>query len=453
MQAVQQESKQDNEEDGTVELPNISRTSQLSRLLQQIYQRNGPPKSTSVISVQKYLRVKSRNHETLTEEEEDLDEEDATEVQASKERTSTREESKSLDQNLSKQKHKEQREGNIEFEDKSAKFGGAAQQEQLLTMSRGQKEKLISNTAHALGVVSRDWGKVPGLRRVVSSRDEQSSMSRSPTRQSKSRAEHRNQIESRMGYRSQITAPLHSGKGNVKSELDSSNSKSKVASKEMPMDERKIDKLKSIYDTSHRTKSKSVQPSRQPSRCASRHASRPATRMQVYKTHQQLHQHQQQQQVKGKQQYSQSRPVTRATNYHHHPVQGRDGNVESLEESMYWNELHTNNKASKPKSFTGARKTATVFGVVDNHERKLDDVAQQLHRSLKMSPNWGVAGSAGIGDGGPVSKKREGTRGKEVLAAGTGTDKIAQAISLAMKFRKPRESLMRKLTGGVGASS
>lgn len=384
--------------------------------------------------------MKSKNHETLTEEEDDdIEDEDDhgtnTNKVRARERTVTLEDkvtehsryskrtwSKINDVHLSKQVAAKLEEKEIEFEHKNP-TQSASDQDHLLTLTKGQKEKLISDTAHALGVVSHDWAKVPGLRRMddTSKQDRQVS-----TRQSKSRTD----------YRNQITTPSHTSKGNVKTNTDSS--KSKTASKERPTDAKKIEKLKSIYDANSRGKAKSVQPSRQPSRCTSRHASRPATRMQIHRTYHQ-------QQTKGKQ-YSQSRPATRMT-YHPNRALSNDGNLGSLDESTYWNELpqEGTKTAKKPGSGGNMTSVATAFGVMNSTEKKSLDLVR-FQKSLKVSSGWSEDLSQVV-----LNKKREGAYGKEAFS---GTDKIAQAISLAMKFRKPRESLMRKLTGaGQGGVS
>ena len=454
-------------EDGSVELPKITHSSQIAQLLQQIHRgRNNKQKSTSVISVQKYLQVRSGNQDTLTEEEGDEDEDQTDnrllENGAHAEREGTKSHERKLkvfdsvgtrltkDEHLPGHDDDRSKERDIEFQNKIR----ALNQEQLLTLTKGQREKIISNTAHALGVVSHDWNKVPGLRKAYDrttdesesgkhSHDRHVSSSSSPSRQTKTRTEHRNQTESRMGYRNQITTPLPPNKGSVKTEAADS-TKAKSADKD-----KQIEKLKSIYDSTHqqpKTKSKSVHSSRQPSRCASRYASRPATRMQVYKTYQQ----QQQQQEEGKsKRYSQTRPSTRMTHHHHNPnrTPSRDTNLESLEESTYWNEIRPREKTKSVKKPLDMSNTATVFGVVghaENSKRSADIL--KLQKSLKRS--------FGTDEGFLHSHLRTGTQkgGAHRKDSLTGPDKIAQAISLAMKFRKPRESLMRKLTGGVGGN-
>lgn len=457
-----------------MELPKITHSSQISQLLRQVYQRNNKCKSTSVISIQKYLKVKSRNQETLAEEVEDeentRDHETLThEIQAIKEKANMSPERQTIKERTShdrqavketnhmpsprqgsstddgihtkrtrndgyllKQDAARLREQDVEFEHRN-ETESALDQDHLLTLTRGQKERLISNTARTLGVVSHNWGKqrmTTAHSRTAedqgdSKQDQQVSTSGSSTRQSKSRAEYRNQSESRMGYRNQITTPAPSNKGNVKTDADTN----------------KIEKLKSIYDSSRhhsRSKSKSVHTSQHPSRCASRHTSRPATRMQVYRTHHQ-------QQVKEKQ-YSKSRPVTRMSCHPNHTNIALS-NLESLEESgTYWSEL-SQEKTKAVKKHGNVTSTATAFGVVDSiTEKKLADFVD-FQKSLKVRTGWSEDLSRVV-----LSKKREGARarGKEAFA---GTDKIAQEISLAMKLRKPRESLMRKLTGVQGGVS
>lgn len=407
-----------------------------------------------MISIKKYLQVKSKNQDTLEEEDDEsvtnnpedkskeisaVDEmESNTDKHSSNHRPSNGIVTKKSTVNDKADNVDKMRGKDVEFEHPNATaMYNPLTQDNLLSLTNGEKQKLISNTAHALGVVSHDWARIPRKYRMArtqsSNHSEELGRERqaytSPSRQSKPRS------DSEMGYRNQITTPAPSSKGNFKTGTDIS--RAKTVHNDRPKDVQKIEKLKSIYDAGHhhsRSKpAKSVHTSRQVSRCGSRHTSRPATRMQIQRTQ---HMHQQQAQVKGMQS-SQSRPVTR-TCYYNSRSSNNDGNLESLDESTYWNEL-PQAKASifiaKGDATHGTGTTAT-FGIVGSH----------VNSSKKPSNPMFLQKSDWKEDLSRMVLKRD------AAAAGgkKGADKIAQAISLAMKFHKPRESLMKKLTAGWG---
>ena len=376
-------------------------------------------------------------------------------------------------------------------------------QDHSVTLTKGQKEKLITNAAHVLGVVSRDWAKTPGkvTKMMQESAGEKPRGGKLLEHQESAasggtHSKHRSP-ETRTSYRNQITTPVPgSFKGGSTHRPPAA-----TVQREREGDAEKIEKLKSIYSQSRNSKAaKSVQPSRQASRCSSRHPTRPPTRVQGQRSEVEGRRSNRAGEGQDKRwQWNQSRPVTRMGHggeFHSRPVTGMRGrdrrgevhsrpitslqsrrgasgdvfpsrpmtrtgnstqdtmNLESLEESTYWNELPQENPVSdtadhmttdnSTKSATTSHMTAentAMFGLMEENGKSgsKKGTGVGLMKGYSITTGWNEDLSL------MVSRKRREMGGKEA-----STDKIAQAIALAMKFRQPRESLMRKLTGGRG---
>ena len=542
-----------------VELPKITHSWQIAQLLQQVYQqRSRPNKSTSTISVKKYLRVNS-NQETLVEEEEEEEEEGDGGVHEGREEI--------LDGNIAAvntQSHTNGDDLSCDAELRGGRGtshvgeeGGTGNRHSSLvplthdhlTLSKEKKEKLIANTAHALGVVSRDWAKTKNSSnntnnnsknthraKVVSGRHNRTSGEAHGQRE---QVKENSRACSGTGYRNHITTPApasreqfkssHSSKNNtsnsnsntsnssnmsrprtVHSNSNSSNtSRARTVHREKPSgDDLKIEKLKSIYNAAagrhsknKSSSSRTAYPSRQPSRCSSRQASylvttsrgggggdremrgaggrqysqsRPATRL-----------------GQGRAQGSQSRPITRMSSrqYQERLCRERSNNLGSLdEESSCWNELplHTQGKGTWGGTFGVVDGTGRVNGM-DNSDSSSDHkmapggraergvasdrvtgtaynvyvadtskLRNSSHSNTPVDPSSLCNALKGMHSAGwnedlsliVLNKKQEGGGGGggEGGGGGGGTDKVAQAIALAMNFCKPRESLMKKLT-------
>lgn len=445
-----------------MELPQITHSSHISELLRQLYQnsKNDKHKRSPVVSVKKYFQVKSQNQDTLVEEEEGDVSQEPEEVSGKGKAVlnagkgsphhkdsvkDTGERSKEAYRDGRDARHKVDK---LRRKEETAKHrpstSSSLTREHSMTLTRGQKEKLITDTAHALGVVSRDWAKIPGRIKMMQTKETESSgkLERQVSASGGSsshyaKASSRN--ESGKGYRNQIATPAPTSRGTFRTKAESS-PKTPAVHTERSGDVEKIEKLKSIYDTGSQSRNRprstrSIHPSRQVSRCGSRHPSRPATRMRSHGT-----QHLEQEEIKGWK-YSLSRPTTRmrggtlparpATRMGGAHHKSNYNNINSLEESTYWNELPPQeNAASATSHATGTNNTA-VFNVVDSSvsesRKKTVPDPSTLHAALTVSTGWNEELSL------MVSKKRREMGGKEA-----STDKIAQAISLAMKFRQPR---------------
>jgi hypothetical protein len=477
-----------------VELPKITHSSQIPELLRQLNHGKDKHKSNSVISVKKYLRVKSQNQDTLVEEEEDRgesSEEIEKPAQNTVKRSSHRTKNAVKDSTGKKSQEayrdgKQMVDGSRRADDKVEYQQSASDshpEEQSFILTQGTKEKLITNTAHALGVVSYDWAK------KISKLMQNSEGEKPQASGAKSRA------ETRAGYRHQISTPAQANRGNFKTKAESTQHRPTTSvHREQAGDAEKIEKLKSIYDAGSqpRNRMNTKHISRQPSRCNSRHPSRPPTRMHEHRSGTRTHQSRPASRM-GHGGEFQSRPVTgmgRGSNFQSRPVtrmgHGREqrpvdkmgrrrdfnsrpvtrmgseggkvsrpatressnqrGNLESLDESTYWNELSQKNIAAAGHARAETTPTHNTDannnnGATSQSERKPADL-----KKFTMTTGWNEDMSR------MVAKKRREMGGKEA-----STDKIAQAIALAMKFRKPRESLMRKLTrnreagGGEGS--
>ena len=389
---------QDTQQLGSLELPKITHASQISNLLQHPLQQNTSndnKSNASTISIKKYLQVKSRNQDTLVEEkeeeeeEEDREEEDREEEDREEnggEMVSKAEKKPSLQSNtpqLSKpaseettvQRVSREEDAKKRVESKNSRGKGGQlfltenpllTQEHSLALTRVQKEKLLANTAHALGVISRDWGKTPSVKKMLSGetnsvemagKKQQQQQQQKQQQKERQASAHRNRsssdnlegeslprphtkwrVDSARSYRRQVTTtPIPSThRGHFKLDADSSNNNNNGGSsnnnntraatshskerpsghKEREKDTEKIQKLKSIYKAASgsngggggggggRNIGQSVNPSRQPSRCSNRFASRPATRLQNHTSHH----HQQQQYYNHQIQKQQSEP-------------------------------------------------------------------------------------------------------------------------------------------------
>ncbi len=431
------------------ELPKIAHSSEVSQLLRELYQsKKKKKKSNSVISLNKYLHVKSNNQDTLKEEdEEECDEDRVREKLLLKEEihnidfpavsrtdkrhdithNSTKDRSKDVDtvsgvrSSPSRDKGIHYRDvdivsgehdnrNNARIDESSAETGQhktihttTVAQEHLLTLNREQKEKLLSNTAHSLGVVSRDWTKTSGIRKMIGAHfDDKKIMSefQSPTRLAKSRT------GSRMG------------------QSDVSKPSTATRKERYHSDTVKIEKLKSIYDSNHSPKKRA--PSRQPSRCESRlTSSRPGTRIQGRRIHDNTRR------------TVPSRPVTRAGTSQKHTV----GNLECLDESTYWNELPVNvtNKKTTTNN-SGTRATDTDMAQEPGSSNVIDPLFAQQSAKGRHNSYW----YEGFSFAGTNTKHNQRNN------PGMKSDGMAHTIALAMRFRKPREVLMKKIMGDLG---
>ena len=375
----------------------------------------------------KYLQVKSNNHETLVEEEEERSDENTQEEQPqlSSNKTDTFKEKTLSTTNDGHCEHKTEELKEV-FEQPKFK-PASAMQDSVLSLNKIQKEKLISNTAHALGVISHDWAKTPGVQRKIKTHDNTAgeleenkqnhhiSNSCASTHQSKSRVGSRMDNNSSTYTRKDKASTQPNYTSKRKDRIDAVASKT-VCRKKF-IDNKKLEKLRSIYDANHPSKKKAT--SRQPSRCESRLPSRPQTRVHV-------HSHLRVQDNIKIRRYIQSRPVTRmSTNRKSH-----DRELENLDESTYWNEL--------PQMVT----TCPATGHVENKNSITSDSKKpvNIQKSGRVKPGaWGEDLSLIV-----LDKKSEGRDAME-------PEKLAHAIALAMKFRKPRESLMKKITEDVSS--
>ena len=201
-----------------------------------------------------------------------------------------------------------------------------AVQEQLMMLDNMQKERLISNKAHALGLTSRDWAKSAKAKRMLGSdatKQERISENMNGNKQhqsnEKERAEYRHTFKSRPATRMATATVTSQTRASSRMDQSANNShargyyaKEKAAGVEKyheleqkkrssgdyvhhqkpseskrrrEEDERKLEKLRSIYDSSSRKNKatpnqQSRSPSRLHSRCGNRRMmSRPVTRL------------------------------------------------------------------------------------------------------------------------------------------------------------------------------
>ncbi len=169
----------------------------------------------------------------------------------------------------------------VEEEVRKARF---SLPEPLSLLDDHQKEQLISQKAHALGLLSRGWAKAPHIRRMMRSYmhenwqdSDRNSYSRPVTCGGGKRDDH-----SSSGVPNDKKAAPHS-KADSPSELRPKTSRSRS------VDNSKLDKLKSIYKPEKTSKQDKMKDSTQQlsggSRCVSRLKSRPTTRLSSYDHH------------------------------------------------------------------------------------------------------------------------------------------------------------------------
>ena len=378
----------------TLELPKIAQTAHIP----VTPQRNKQVASNSVISVSKYLQVTSKQQPSLPEEEgEDKAEETNVEtssqdclprfqssgttslttpsaehvVQAPAQAGGTEQPSYNKPLYSTRGKHLNGYTNAVEFDTPNSAAMKLAVQEQLMMLDSLQKEKLISNKAHALGLTSRDWAKSAKAKRMFGGSTTQTTgngnenentrhqtneqertkyrhtlteRSRSPTRKVAAATDNQTRTSSRMDQATTIRYHTKQATDSEDRWKRSSAGRHEHRSTTKPNrtrrgdeDWRKLEQLKSIYDSSRNNKhapSYSQSPTRQPSRCGNRgRSSRPVTRMMTSR----------EQKTKRSQNYS--RPVTRMAQ-----SRGAEGNSRTtvkemvdlerrLDESCCWNEI------------------------------------------------------------------------------------------------------------------
>lgn len=203
--------------------------------------------------------------------------------------------------------------------------------EQLPLLSEHQKERLISQKAHALGLLSRGWSKAPQIRRIMSSYIRESSQDHIQSRPVTSGETKRTSKEEQMSPA--LTKDKKSGVSQKKGDRQPQ-SRSK--------DNSKLDRLKSIYKPSEKVSQvdKKREPSRMKSvhRCESRLKSRPTTGLNMYGT-------EQQDKGNGGSRGSFSRPLTRLGRKSSE-VEKRGGRLPTatvkeleIDDEYYWKEL------------------------------------------------------------------------------------------------------------------
>ena len=344
-----------------VELPKIAAQSGHTGPLIVPPQRNKQSSSNSVISVNKYLQVvTSQQQQNLPEENEDSEEkreeEEATASQdclprvqssglsyltdtppAEKTVGTTHSESGNTveqpthDKSTQGKRHLNGiRDAADEFNTPNTAAMKLAVQEQLMMLDNMQKERLISNKAHALGLTSRDWVKSAKAKRMlgndrtkprhgINENDSEESTQRQSSE--KERTDYQYAVKSRPGTR-MATAQGTTNQMRASSRMDQTNhsrtiqgqtqeqatgrrekyreleQRKRLSRENKPHhqkpsesrrrreeeDERKLEKLRSIYDSSSRKNKSTLGPSRGPSRlhsrCGNRRMmSRPVTRL------------------------------------------------------------------------------------------------------------------------------------------------------------------------------
>ena len=289
-----------------------------------------------------------------------------------------------------------------------------AVQEQLMMLDNMQKERLISNKAHALGLTSRDWAKSAKAKRMLGSdatKQERISENKNGNVQHRSnekeRTEYGHTFKSRPATRMATAATTNQTRASSRMDQSTNSSRAhgyyteeKAAStvkyqeleqkkkssgdyvhhqkpsesrRRREEDERKLEKLRSIYDSSSRKNKatpnqQSRSPSRLHSRCGNRRMmSRPVTRLSSWEqTTRSINQSKS----------SPSRPVTQAGQ--RRSKGGEDGQSSPtrasvkemidlerrLDESCCWNEIpvktyshsKTNQKSQNSKTENGTEK-------------------------------------------------------------------------------------------------
>ena len=252
-------------------------------------------------------------------------------------------------------------------------------------LDKSQKEKLLCNKAHALGLTSRDWARSTKARRMLGSsmahgrskedssireqrqvaklEEEDGNFRVNPKSRPQTRMvldERRANVRSRMDRRTAFAVRQESelekqsggierrhdkrrgkeGEGEVKRDHEDSARQRSPSKRSNRLgeekDKRKLEQLKDIYDSSrHNRTLPSRCPTRQASRCGHRRASsratntRPTTSSQEYST-------------KRTRSISQSRPVTQTGRYRGRAFVREPSQMEqplALDESCCWNEI------------------------------------------------------------------------------------------------------------------
>ena len=350
---------------GSLELPTIAQTTHIRPPSQRVDNRN---KNSSVISVNKYLQVTSHNRHSLTEEEEEDGIDRETEKVEDKELTCDGASGSSLSNEILAQHFSSEKMAPNSNNDAAAfqvpKPTTLTVQQQMLYMDSSQREKIISNKAHSLGLISRDWSH---MRRTLNRNSQAASSEnnedytgyrytlfmRSSKRQNQDTStQRRPRIDHATGQIHHDSPPERLSPQPIpqrehRQRLPPSRPKTRAE------DVRKLERLKSIYEpSSKRSSSRKNDPSttRQPSRCESRATSRAQTRAgfrrQSFKP-------------RVPSRYVSSRPATRAADSNfQRTIRGRLNLSEEREGSTYWNELpikprHLN---SKSRPVTGRSK-------------------------------------------------------------------------------------------------
>ena len=400
-----------------LELPKIAQSGHIPVVIPPHAQRNKQQNSNSVISVNKYLQVvTSQQQQNLQEGHEDSEEKrDETSSQDCLPRVQSSGMSylddTPSDINVACAAHEsgEQQKDKtiqgrhlngcrdaVEFNTPNSATMKQAVQEQLMMLDSLQKEKLISNKAHALGLTSRDWAKTAKAKRMLgngttkqhvngnmeshSNEKEKTDYrhafkSRPATRMTTAAATNQTRASSRMeqstnhhhvhGYTEQ--AARIAEKLEQKKRLSGDyvhNQKPRGNRRGREVDDKKLEKLRSIYDSSSR-KSKATpsqqSSTRQHSRCGNRRMmSRPVTRLSSWE---------QTTKRTNQPKISQSRPVTQVGQRRSkggeegqlQPSPGRASVKEMmdlerhLDESCCWNEIPTKTKSHSKTDQSGQR--------------------------------------------------------------------------------------------------
>ena len=246
--------------------------------------------------------------------------------------------------------------GEIEFSPRSTKIA----QDQLYTLDSAQKEKRISQKAQALGLISRGWAKAPNAKTLFGSRIPNSDGGHRYTRQGTKPA-----ADDAKDNAGPITAAMEDKK--------TESLPSKPVAKQRQVDTQKLEKLKSIYDSTSRSHSEKSHNAK----CERKSMSRPITR---------LSNRAELQDLKYKRSQSYSRPITRLEKSDVRVTKAKlkETELQCLEESSYWNELPQPKiqlpLKSRPKE-TPARKydEVTVFAKVDSTSKPSRKPRKGLH--------------------------------------------------------------------------
>ena len=306
-----------------VGLPQIAQTTHIPTAA---VARKSRGSSDSVISVNKYLQVRSPHQASLPEENEEEGEKEMEETEIKPDSFPYHQTSRTTTLSSTSgeivQLLPESREPSNSFHNavefntpNSASMKLAAMQEQLMTLDSSQKEKLLSNKAHTLGLTSRSWAKTAKAKRILGNHTTERAHGEVTTPQHQSyikqeETSYRQSLNSRPHTRmagavrneTRTTMKDHSTNSTTRRRQEQSepapgverdreggsrrahgdhtqkaSAKQSESSKRREEDRKKLEQLRGIYDSSRNNRNHvySRCPTRQASRCAK---TRPATR-------------------------------------------------------------------------------------------------------------------------------------------------------------------------------